>query len=76
MYDGFREYYQSDDAPSIDNFVEALEACIDTPHGQRPVRTVVGGDISFLEPFNEAGREASSALLAQMELTELLGRGS
>jgi NAD(P)-dependent dehydrogenase (short-subunit alcohol dehydrogenase family) len=76
VYDGFREYYQSDAAPSMDNFVEALAACIDTPHGQRAVRTTLGDDIAFLQPFNEAGRETTSALLAQMELTELLGRGS
>ncbi|MDH3728214.1 MAG: hypothetical protein OER77_11840 [Myxococcales bacterium] len=49
---------------------------IDTPHGRRPVRTALGDDIAFLEPFNEAGQQAKSALLGQMELTELLGRGS
>ena len=71
MVQGMEERSQSGEMGDPQEVAEAIVGLIETPAGQRPLRTLVGSDIAILEQLNEYSTQMQAQLLEYMGMKEL-----
>lgn len=71
MVQGMEERSQSGEMGDPQEVAEAIVGLIETPAGQRPLRTLVGSDITILEQLNEYSTQMQAQLLEYMGMKEL-----
>ena len=72
VQDTFVSMLKDPEARPASDVAEAFLTLIETPLGARPFRTVVGRDLEFLGPYNDASEMIRQGTLQQFNLSELL----
>jgi NAD(P)-dependent dehydrogenase (short-subunit alcohol dehydrogenase family) len=70
--DGFAAVLSNPDSPPVPLVADTLQRLIETPLGQRPFRTFVGGGPNFLEGYNEASEQIRAGSAMLFGITHLL----
>lgn len=70
--EGLSRAISSPDAGDPQEVADAIVRLIESPAGQRPLRTLVGKDVQGLAPLNEASDHASKAILDGFGVTALM----
>lgn len=60
---GLEGYFQSEHYTGPEAVVEAIVTVVETPHGSRPLRVPVGGDMAPVAEINEQSRQRQQQLL-------------
>ena len=60
------------DSPPVSLVAETFQRLIETPLGQRPFRTFVGGGPNFLEMYNAAAEQIRAGSAQVFGITHLL----
>ena len=69
---GFAAILGHPNTPAVSLVAEAFQRLIETPLGQRPFRTFVGGGPDFLESYNAAAEEIRAGSAQLFGVTHLL----
>jgi NAD(P)-dependent dehydrogenase (short-subunit alcohol dehydrogenase family) len=68
----FQRMLSHPEAPTVSMVAEAFQRLIETPLGQRPFRTFVGGGPNFLEAYNDAADQIRAGVAELFGVTQLL----
>jgi NAD(P)-dependent dehydrogenase (short-subunit alcohol dehydrogenase family) len=68
------QMFAAPDAPKPQAVADAIRKLVETPFGQRPLRTVVGGDTAPFEALNALTEQSQRQMLAAFGLDEALAQ--
>jgi NAD(P)-dependent dehydrogenase (short-subunit alcohol dehydrogenase family) len=72
IHETFEAELNDPNAPPVSEVAEVFLRLIDTPAGQRPFRTYVGGGTEFLGPYNQMAEQIRQGAAEHFHVTETL----